>query len=187
MSVKAAFAAFVLSAFPTAALATNARAEVIEKDADHFVLRYSVALETTPEDIYGAIGDIGQWWDSAHTYSGDAHNLTLPLEVGACFCEALADGKTFEHGRVVAADPETGVLLDAPLGPLKGKATKADWSLGWSGVAGGWEMVMTYVVRGPGLGAFAEGVDGVMQGQFSRWVHFAEYGPDVPADTPPAS
>ncbi len=187
MSVKAAFAAFVLSAFATAALATNARAEVIEKDADHFVLRYSVALETTPEDIYGAIGDIGQWWDSAHTYSGDAHNLTLPLEVGACFCEALADGKTFEHGRVVAADPETGVLLDAPLGPLKGKATKADWSLGWSGVAGGWEMVMTYVVRGPGLGAFAEGVDGVMQGQFSRWVHFAEYGPDVPADTPPAS
>ncbi len=179
MSVKAAAFATV-AVLALSAFATAAPAEVIEKDADHFVLRYSMALETTPEDIYGAIGDVGQWWDSAHTYSGDARNLTLPLEVGACFCEALADGKTFEHGRVVAADPETGVLLDAPLGPLKGKATTAQWSLGWSGIAGGWEMVMTYVVRGPGLGAFAEGVDGVMQGQFSRWVRFAEYGPDVP-------
>lgn len=183
MSVKAAACAAALA---LSTLATAAAAEVVEKDADHFVLRYSIALETTPEDIYGAIGGIGQWWNSAHTYSGDARNLTLPLEVGACFCEALKDGKTFEHGRVVQADPETGVLLDAPLGPLKGKAIQAQWSLGWSGVAGGWEMVMTYVVRGPDLGAFAEDVDGVMQDQFSRWVHFTEYGPDVPAQPAPA-
>ncbi len=180
MSVKtAAFAA--VAALVLSAAATAAPAEVVEKDADHFVLRYSVALETTPEDIYGAIGDVGQWWDSAHTYSGDAHNLTLPLEVGACFCEALADGKTFEHGHVVQTDPNLGVLLDAPLGPLKGKATKADWSIGWSDGNRGYELIMTYVVRGPGLGAFAEGVDGVMRGQFERLAHFIEYGPDVPA------
>jgi hypothetical protein len=181
MSVKAAacatVAALVLSGF-----ATVAPAEVIEKDADHFVLRYSVALETTPEDIYGAVGEVGQWWDPAHTYSGDAHNLTLPLEVGACFCEALKDGASFEHGRVVQADPNLGVLLAAPLGPLKGKTTKADWSIGWSGGNRGYELIMTYVVRGPGIGAFAEPVDGVMQTQFGRLARFIEYGPDVPAD-----
>lgn len=161
--------ALMLSAAPAAA-------EVVERSADHFVLRFELGMETTPEDIYGSIGDIGQWWDGAHTYSGKAANLTLPLEAGACFCEALADGTTFEHGRVIQADPETGVLLDAPLGPLKGRATMAQWSIGWSGVDRGWAMVMTYVVRGPGLGAMADPVNGVMQLQFSRLTHYVEYG-----------
>jgi hypothetical protein len=159
-------------------VATAASAEVIEKDADHFVLRYSVGLETTPDDIYGAVGEVGQWWNPSHTYSGEAANLTLPLAVGGCFCEALKDGTRFEHGWVVEADPETGVLLAAPLGPLKGKTTKADWSLGWSPANAGWELVMTYVVRGPGVGALAEPVDGVMGDQFSRLTRFIEYGPE---------
>lgn len=164
-----AAAAMALSAAPAAA-------EVVERSADHFVLRFEVGLETTPEDIYGAIGDVARWWDGAHTYSGDAANLTMPLEVGACFCEVLADGATFEHGRVVQADPETGVLVDAPLGPLKGKATVAQWSIGWSAANRGHVLVMTYVVRGPGLGAMADPVDGVMGGQFSRLAHYVEYG-----------
>jgi hypothetical protein len=165
--------------------ATAASAEVIEKDADHFVLRYSVGLETTPEDIYGAIAEVGQWWNPAHTYSGDSANLTLPLNVGACFCEALKDGTNFEHGIVVEADPDLGVLLAAPLGPLKGKTTRADWSISWSDGNRGYELIMTYVVRGPGVGAFAEPVDGVMHDQFGRLAHFIEYGPAAP-DAEPA-
>ena len=164
----------------TLTLVTSAAAEVVERSADHFVLRYEVGLETTPEDIYGSIGEIGKWWDSAHTYSGDAANLTLPLEVGACFCERLADGTRFEHGRVIAADPETGVLLAAPLGPLKGKTTRADLGIGWSGANRGWTLVMTYVVRGEGVGAWADGVDAVMRGQYARLMHFVEYG-EAPA------
>lgn len=171
----------LLAAAVLAFVATPAAAEVIERSADHFVLRYETGLETTPEDIYGAVGEVGQWWDSAHTYSGDARNLSLPLEVGACFCEKLADGTIFEHGRVTAADPETGVLLDAPLGPLKGKTTRADLSIGWSGANAGWTLVMTYVVRGPGVGAWADGVDAVMQVQYSRLLHFVEYW-ETPAD-----
>lgn len=176
----------LLAAAVLAFAATPAAAEVIERSADHFVLRYETGLETTPEDIYGAVGEVGQWWDSAHTYSGDAHNLTLPLEVGACFCEKLADGTMFEHGRVTAADPETGVLLDAPLGPLKGKTTRADLSISWSGANRGWTLVMTYVVRGPGVGAWADGVDSVMQVQYSRLLHFVEYW-ETPADADASS
>ncbi|MFJ6025682.1 hypothetical protein ACIQC9_13905 [Brevundimonas sp. NPDC092305] len=166
----------LLAAAALALCATPAAAEVVEKSADHFVLKYNIGLETTPEDIYLSIGDVGQWWDSAHTYSGDARNLTLPLEVGACFCEAMPDGTTFEHGRVLEADPELGVLLDAPLGPLKGKTTMSRLSIGWSGVHMGWELVMTYVVRGPGVGAYADAVDGVMRVQYGRLIYFVEYG-----------
>ena len=179
MFAKVAFAAIALWW-----IATASSAEVLEKDADHFVLRYSVGLETTPDDVYGAVGQIGRWWNPAHTYSGDAARLSLPLQVGACFCEALKDGATFEHGRMVEVDPGTGVLLDAPLGPLKGRATRADWSIGWSRANAGWELVMTYVVRGPGLGALAEPVDAVMNDQFGRLAHFIEYGPAEPENDP---
>lgn len=174
-------------AFAASLIALPATAQVIERDADHFVLRYEIDLESPPEDMWTALGEIGQWWNSAHTYSGDATNMTLVLEPGGCFCERLADGTAFEHGRVVEADPETGVLLDAPLGPLKGKTTLARWSIGWTGApgGGGWRLVITYVVRGEGVGAWADGVDGVMRGQYGRLTHFLHYG-EAPADAPPS-
>jgi hypothetical protein len=182
------FAGIAASLILSAVAALPASAEVVSRTADGFVLRYETTLETTSDDAWVAFGDIGRWWNGAHTYSGSGANLTLPLEVGACFCEALADGASFEHGRVTVADPGTGVLLDAPLGPLKGKATKAQWSIGWTGANRGLSLIMTYVVQGPGLGALAGPVDGVMGDQFARYAHYVEYGesPDTPetSETP---
>lgn len=169
--LKPLIAAAALSLF-----ALPAAAEVVERSADHFVLRYEVGLETTPEDIYTAIGEVGRWWDGSHTYSGDGANLTLPLEVGGCFCEALSDGRTFEHGRVMQADPETGVLLEAPLGPLNGHTSMARLSISWAAANRGYVLVMTFVVRGPGMGDFTDGVHEVMGGQFSRLARYVEYG-----------
>ena len=172
--LKSAIAAVVagivlLSAVPAAA-------GVVERHADGFTLRFEVAMETTPEDLLGSLGEIGKWWDGAHSYSGDAGNMTLVTEPGGCFCEALADGTTFEHGRVVSIDPATGVLLNAPLGPLKATATRADLHFGWASVNRGWTVVMTFVVEGPGMGAYADGVDGVMGGAFARYVRNVENG-----------
>lgn len=156
--------------------AMPAAAEVVERSADHFVLRYAVPARGSPEDFINALEHIGEWWNPSHTYSGDARNLSLMLDVGTCFCEAMPDGSTFDHGGVEEYDPETGVLIDAALGPLRGKTTLSSWSIGWTGVNHGWELVMTYVVRGEGLGAMADGVDAVMGEQFLRMVHFVEYG-----------
>lgn len=156
--------------------AVPAAAEVVERHADGFTLRFAAPMETSAEDLLGSLGEIGKWWDGAHSYSGDAANMTLVMEPGGCFCEALADGTAFEHGRVVSVDPVTGVQLNAPLGPLKATATKADLGFGWTSASRGWTVVMTFVVEGPGLGAFADGVDGVMGGAFSRYVRHVEYG-----------
>lgn len=171
----------VLVLVAAALTAGPGRAEVVERSADHFVLKYEVGLETTPEDIYAAIGDVSRWWAGSHTYSGSSANLSMPLEAGGCYCEALADGTTFEHGRVIQADPATGVLLEAPLGPLKGRTTTARWSIGWSRANRGWTLLMTYVVRGPSSGAFADSVDGVMGEQFGRLTHLVEYGEEAEA------
>lgn len=148
--IAAAAIAMSLGGFSTAA-----SAEVVSRTADGFVLRYETTLEMTPDDAYVALGEVGRWWNGAHTYSGAATNLSLPLEVGGCLCEALADGTTFEHGRITVADAGTGVLLEAPLGPLKGKTSKAQLSFGWTDANKGLTLIMTYVVEGPGLGAFA--------------------------------
>jgi hypothetical protein len=173
----------LLAAVAALTLATPAAAEVVERSADHFVLRYTSVMETTQDDLIASVEDIGNWWNPAHTYSGDAHNLSLTLDPGTCFCEALPDGSTFEHGWVSEYDPETGVLLEAPLGPLTGRTPLADWGIGWTGgpSGAGWEVVMTYVVRGPGLGAYADGVDAVMQDQFNRFTRYIHYGPEAPA------
>lgn len=175
----------IAAAFALVAAPVSASAEVVERSADHFVLSYDVALEASPEDFIDALQHIGEWWNPSHTYSGDARNLNLELDVGTCFCEAMPDGSVFEHGGVYEYDPGTGVLIHAALGPLRGKADVYDWSIGWTGANRGTELVMTYVIRGEGLGAMADGVDAVMGDQFRRMVRFIEYGPEEPAASSP--
>lgn len=185
--LKARFiaAAVGLAGLIGAAHGAPASAQVVERSADHFALRYEIDLESPPEDMWTALQEIGLWWDGAHTYSGDAANMTLALEPGGCLCERMPDGTLFEHGRVRVADPGTGVLLDAPLGPLKDAATMAQWSIGWTGsaIGHGWTLVISYVVRGPGVGAWAEGVDSVMRGQYGRYTHYLHYGEAPSAET----
>lgn len=152
-----------------------AAAEVVARHADGFTLRFAVPMETSAGDVVLALDDIGSWWDGAHTYSGDAANLSLSLDSGACFCEALPDGSKFEHGRVVVLDDEH-LALDAPLGPLKGRASKADLTFSWPDAGAGAMVTMTFVVEGSGLGSFADGVNGVMAVQFARFIHYVEYG-----------
>lgn len=155
--------------------ATPAAAEVVERHADGFTQRFAVPMETSAGDVVLALDDIGGWWDGAHTYSGDAANLSLSFEPGACFCEAMPDGSLFEHGRVVALDDDQ-LVLNAPLGPLKALATRADLTFSWPDAGMGTMVTMTFVVEGPGLGAMADPVDGVMSVQFARLVRYVEDG-----------
>jgi len=179
--LKSMIVAIMVAAGLTCA-ATPAAAEVVARTADGFTLHYAVRLESTAGDVILAVEDIGGWWDSAHTYSGDAANMTLQLQPGGCFCEALPNGETFEHGRVTLIDDEH-IVLAAPLGPLNGHATRADLTFRWPEAGAGVTATLTFVVEGPQLGAAADGVDGVMRAQFSRFVHYVEYGePPAPAE-----
>lgn len=158
--------------------ATPAGAEVVERHADGFTLRFVRNLDTSAGDVFLSVENIGSWWDSAHTYSGDAANLSLSLEPNGCFCEALTDGTLFEHGRLRGFDDDH-LALDAPLGPLKGRATKAELTFSWPDAGMDVAVTMIFVVEGPGLGAFADPVDEVMATQFSRFV--ADISPDAGA------
>ena len=147
-----------------------APAEIVSRTADGFTLHFAVDLETPPEDVIVSVGKIPEWWDPAHSYTGDAANLSLAFEPGGCWCESLADGARFEHGRVVRIGP-TRVVFDAPLGPLHATATRSDLTFSVDPEDRGWRVAMDFVVEGPGLGALADPVNGVMDGAFDRFVH----------------
>lgn len=154
-------------------------AEVVSRHTDGFVLRFAVGMETTPEEVVAAVAAVPDWWDPAHTYSGDAGALSLAFEPGGCWCERLADGTTFTHARVVSIGPAQ-VALHAPLGPLNATATRADLTFSVAAEDREWRVALDFVVEGPGLGALADPVHGVMAGAFDRFVDHIEQG-ETPA------
>ncbi len=155
--------------------AAPASAEVVSRSADGFVLRFAVGVEAAPEDVVAAVSELPQWWDPAHTYTGDAANLSLAFEEGGCWCETLADRTVFEHA-VVTGITADRVTMDAALGPLHDKATKAELTFGSAPENRGRLVTIDFVVEGPGLGAMADGVNMVMDQAFDRLIHQIEYG-----------
>lgn len=160
------------------ATASPAAAEIVSRGEDAFTLRFAVGLEASREEVIAAAGEIPAWWDPAHSYTGDAANLSLTLEPGGCWCERLADGTVFRHGEVVSMTSDR-VVFDAPLGPLNGKATRANLTFSAGPENRGVLAAMEFVVEGPGVGAFADAVHGVMRQGWNRYVRFIEYGEPV--------
>lgn len=157
-----------------------ASAEVVESREDGFRLRSVVTVASADRAAaWAALGQVAAWWDGEHTYSGDAANLSLPLEAGACFCERLTGGGV-AHGRVLLAWPEQGLLrLDAPLGPLQGEGVAAVLTFQVRTLeTGGVEIVQTFNVGGAGasmVGA-APLIDQVMSHQLARLGRYLETG-----------
>lgn len=167
------FAALFATAF--VAVAAPAAAEVVSRSADGFVLRFALGVEAAPEDVVTAVSELPQWWDPAHTCTGDSANLSLAFEAGGCWCETLADGTVFEHAMVTGISTER-VTMNAALGPLHDKATKAELTFGSEPENRGRRVTLDFVVEGPGLGVMADGVNIVMDQAFDRLIHQIEYG-----------
>lgn len=48
-------------------------AEVVDSSANGFTARTTLSIHAPPEEVYRrAVRNIGDWWDSAHTFSGNA-------------------------------------------------------------------------------------------------------------------
>jgi len=104
-----------------AATAPTARAEIKASSSDGFVIAYSLRIAAAPAVVYAALPAIDRWWNSAHTWSGSAANLSLKAEAGTCFCERWKDGNV-EHGRVIMVVRDQTLSLQTALGPLQGRA-----------------------------------------------------------------
>jgi len=74
------------------------RAEVKDSSAIGFTIQDTVIIAANPNDVYHSlVADVGRWWNSAHTFSGDANNLSIEDKAGGCFCEKLENGGSVRH------------------------------------------------------------------------------------------
>lgn len=170
----------VLLALPTLFLATPASASVLSASDNGFEVQQTVNLVVPQSEAYNSFGRIGQWWNSEHSYSGDASRMTLPLRAGSCFCETLDNGGGIEHMRVTFVQPGDRVLMTGSLGPLLYEATAGVMDVKFERIAGGTRVTMNYRVAGfakGGAAAMAPLVDQVLGDQMKRYRTFAAAAP----------
>lgn len=160
------------------AVAGAARAEVKSAVDGRLHLENRVVINAAPDKVYAALGQVGSWWDPEHTYSGKASNMTMALQPGACFCEALPGGGV-KHGEVVLAWPGMMVRILGAFGPLQEYGVEAALTFTLKPMADGkTEVVQSYHAGGvpTPLLAGAAVFDRVIGGQLARFKTFVETG-----------
>jgi hypothetical protein len=157
-----------------------ARAEVADSSATGFLVRNEVVVRALPGTVYAALVErIGSWWDSEHTFSGDARNLSLEAKPGGCLCERLPGGGGVRHLTVVYAQPGRTLRLLGPMGPLQaqGVAGSMTWALGEA--QGSTKVVLSYSVGGyvpGGIQTMAGPVDAMLRALLLRLKSYVETG-----------
>lgn len=160
-----------------AALATSpARADVRAVEREGFVIVIERELPAAPDAVFAALTRPAEWWDSAHSWSGDARNLSLDPRAGGCWCETLPHNGSVEHGRVISYNPVTRqMVMDSLLGPLQsiGQSGRLIWAV--DALEGGssrirWTYRVAMLPSGnPAQDAtLAAAVDGVLRAQVAR-------------------
>jgi uncharacterized protein YndB with AHSA1/START domain len=145
-----------------------------------FLVSFDVSVNASAAKVYDAlVGQVGAWWDSEHTYSGDAKNLSIDARPGGCFCEKLTNGGGIEHARVIYVAPREVLRLSGALGPLQasGVAGILTWKL--TSAKENTRLQLSYNVGGFIEGGFekiAPAVEGVLRVQLDRLKQFAETG-----------
>lgn len=150
--------------------ALPAGAEVKEASDAGFTVNQVQTIAASPDKVWAALVTPGRWWSSAHSWSGDAKNLSIDPRAGGCFCERWAGGEA-EHARVVQAVKGKLLRLSGALGPLQGEALTGTLSFTLAPEGAGTKISVDYVVGGHarfGLRDVAPAVDGVLGEQVGR-------------------
>ena len=141
-------------------------AEVVTSAPDHFALKLEAQSELSVGETWARLIEPSEWWQSDHTYSGDASNLSLDPQAGGLWREEWEGGSVW-HGTVLQAQPESSLVLSAPFGPLQGLAVTSIWTISLAPTeTGGTKITFDHVTNGTmasGLDALAPAVDFVKQ------------------------
>ncbi|MEM9838997.1 MAG: hypothetical protein AAF830_07555 [Pseudomonadota bacterium] len=156
-----------------AAALSIASAEVVSSSDSGFQLSHSTTSDLTPDALFERMLKPATWWDGAHTFSGDASNLSMKAEAGAYWREDW-DGGSVIHGQVMQVIDGQALMLSAPFGPLAPAGATCVWTMIIAeGEDGGSKLISTHTVSGlpgTGLAELAGAVDSVMVAGVERLV-----------------
>src|ERR1700730_14495977 len=111
-------AVMVLILAPSCALA-----DVVDSSGAGFTVKPTLNIQANPDAVYRSlIHNIGDWWSSEHSFSGNSHNLSIEEKAGGCFCEKLPNGGGVRHLQVLFVAPGKTLRMGGGLGPLQGIA-----------------------------------------------------------------
>lgn len=173
------------------AVSAPAAAEVVAVSDTGFVVRVSTEVNASAEDTWKELVTPADWWDKAHTWSGDAANLYIDPQATGCFCERLPgiDGGhpgSVEHMRLINVAPGRVLRMVGALGPLQSEAVTGTMTITLKPVNGKTRILWEYVVGGymrykPT--EIAPAVDAMLAGQLTNLA--AKLGPSVPKPITP--
>lgn len=164
--------------------AGSADGAVTSSEASGFAIEHRADIAVDRAALFALLAQPGLWWNSDHSYSGDARNMTLDPAIGGCFCETIpgrngAPDGVIEHARIIYAAPPAALRLVGSLGPLQAEAVVGTLTFAIrAGADGkGSAVTMTYVVGGyvrGGADKLASAVDMVMGQQLAGLKRAAE-------------
>ena len=164
-------------------------ADVADSSITGFTLKTTIVIQATTDDVYGRIiHNVDDWWNPSHTFSGDAHNLSIEEKPLGCFCEKLPNRGSVRHMEVVLLAPGKTIGMIGALGPLQSIAATGSMRIQLSPSEGGTKLEVVYAVGGylpAGLNTWAAPVDSVVTEQFTRLKNYIERGD--PAAKPDAA
>jgi uncharacterized protein YndB with AHSA1/START domain len=173
------FAAILLGVLPTAV-----RGEVLDSGPNGFSLVTEVTIAAPRAEVWdAAISEVGRWWNSKHTISGDAANMSIEPVAQGCFCEAIGAHASVVHLTVTFVNPGVMLRLTGGLGPLGLMGVNGNMVWEFFDAGEGTRVRFSYAVggyRAGGLDTLAAPVDGVISEQLSRLKLYVETGsPDA--------
>lgn len=156
-----------------------AYAKVVELESNAFVTRDSKTVAADERAVWLALTTPGDWWNKAHTFSGDPANMMLTPQAGGCFCERIPEKDTskvigmsgsVQHMSVILAIPDQALRLQGALGPLQSEPVDGVLTITLAKADEGTKVTFEYAVGGYmrfEVPVIAKAVDGVMSLQLA--------------------
>lgn len=155
-------------------------AEVIDSAASGFSLVNETTVAASRQRVWqAAVEEIGQWWSSDHTISGDAARMSIDPTPQGCFCEAIGEHAGVVHLTVTFVNPGVLLRLTGGLGPLGLLGVDGNMMWEFFDAEDGTTVRFSYVVGGyrpGGLEEMAGPVDYVIGKALDRLKAYVETG-----------
>lgn len=127
---------------------TSAKAIVSAQSKQHFSVKIETTIKAPVEEVYQQFLNIGDWWESSHTWFGDASKMYIEPKANGCFCEVNGDKEAL-HMTVSMVMPNKNVQMVGGLGPLQSMGVYGHMSWSFKETTKGLTtLTLSYLVKG---------------------------------------